>query len=164
MFGGTIDNINVYFHEAAHSLDLLGAYPIKPLSSSAKWASEYNLDSAVPDPYAQSSQVENVAQNTVVTAYERNVPGGFFGLNPNANRIFHQFATVDTQQREGGTLLVKGGGCTGRLTNSAPVPVSGTLKRMAASSMPNVDLPPGLKVFPGKDFSTKGSCKGKPER
>ncbi|KAL8861606.1 MAG: hypothetical protein Q9178_002131 [Gyalolechia marmorata] len=163
MFGRTINNINVYFHEAAHSLDLLGAYPIKPLSSSAKWASEYNLDSAVPDPYAQTNQVENVAQNTVVTAYERNVPGGFFGLNPDANRIFHQFATVDTQQREGGTLLVKGGSCTGRLANSAPVPVAGTSKRTAAVSMPNVDLPAGLTVVPGKDFSTKGSCKGKPQ-
>ncbi|KAL8991624.1 MAG: hypothetical protein Q9169_007808, partial [Polycauliona sp. 2 TL-2023] len=66
----------------------------------AKWTNEYNQDSAVPDPYAQTNQVENVAQNTAVTTYERNVPGGFFGLNPNANRIFHQYATVDTQQRE----------------------------------------------------------------
>ncbi|KAL8641232.1 MAG: hypothetical protein Q9228_001931 [Teloschistes exilis] len=159
MFGDTINNINVYIHESAHSLDLLGAYKDKPLSSSQKWLSEYAQDADVPDPYSQTNQVENVAQNTVVTTYERNVPGGFFGLNKDANKIFHQYATVDTEQREAGTLLVKGGSCTGRLANSNPVTVSGTNVKIAAAALPDVALPAGLVVVAAKDFNTKDSCK-----
>ncbi|KAL8685096.1 MAG: hypothetical protein Q9218_007980 [Villophora microphyllina] len=159
MFGDTINNINVYIHESAHSLDLLGAYKDKPLSSSQKWLSEYAQDADVPDPYSQTNQIENVAQNTVVTTYERNVPGGFFGLNSNAMKIFHQYATVDTEQREAGTLLVKGGSCTLRLANSSPVPVAGTALRVAAAAQPNVALLAGITVMPGKDFDTKDSCK-----
>ncbi|KAL8772914.1 MAG: hypothetical protein Q9209_001934 [Squamulea sp. 1 TL-2023] len=159
-FGDTLSNMNVHIHEAAHSLDLIGAfYPDKPLSSSAKWTSEYNLDSAVPDPYAQTNQVENVAQNTVVTTYERNVPGGFFGLNPNANRIFHQYATVDTEQRNAdpANLLVPGGVCTGRLANSSPVTIAGTATARVAAA-PDVALPPGLATIRGASFNTNSSC------
>ncbi|KAL9581547.1 MAG: hypothetical protein Q9212_003833 [Teloschistes hypoglaucus] len=159
MFGDTINNINVYIHESAHSLDLLGAYKDKPLSSSQKWLSEYAQDSAVPDPYSQTNQVENVAQNTVVTTYERNVPGGFFGLNKDANKIFHQYATVDTEQREAGTLLVKGGSCTLRLANSDPVTISGATVKIATAAKPDVALPAGIIVVEGKDFNTKDSCK-----
>ncbi|KAI4232775.1 MAG: hypothetical protein L6R40_007321 [Gallowayella cf. fulva] len=159
-FGDTLSNINVHIHEAAHSLDLIGAfYPDKPLSSSAKWINEYNQDSAVPDPYAQTNQVENVAQNAVVTTYERNVPGGFFGLNPNANKIFHQYATVDTEQREAdpARLLVPGGTCTGRLANSSPVPISGSATVQAAAA-PNVALPAGLATIKGAVFNTNDTC------
>ncbi|KAL9595398.1 MAG: hypothetical protein Q9219_006473 [cf. Caloplaca sp. 3 TL-2023] len=161
-FGDTISNVNVHIHEAAHSLDLIGAfYPDKPLSSSVKWANEYAQDSAVPDPYAQTNQIENVAQNTVVTAYERNVPGGFFGLNPDAGKIFHQFATVDTEQREAAppNLLVKGGACTGRLANSNPVPVASTaVAQPQAAPAPNVALPPGLAAIKGASFNTNETC------
>lgn len=160
-FGNTLSNINVHIHEAAHSLDLLGAfYPDKPLSSSTKWINEYNLDSAVPDPYAQTNQIENVAQNTVVTTYERNVPGGFFGLNPDANRIFHQFATVDTEQRQAdpANLIVVGGTCTGRLANSNPVLVSSTARLQTVQAAPSVALPPGLATIKGAEFSTNETC------
>ncbi|KAL8752532.1 MAG: hypothetical protein Q9199_005677 [Rusavskia elegans] len=161
-FGTTLSNLNVHIHEAAHSLDLLGAfYPDKPLSGSTKWTNEYNLDSAVPDPYAQTNQVENVAQNTVVTTYERNVPGGFFGLNPNANRIFHQYATVDTEQRNAAppSLLVVGGTCTGRLQDSAPVLVSSSARVAAAAPMEAMAVPAGLATIGAKDFNTKETCK-----
>ena len=161
-FGTTLSNLNVHIHEAAHSLDLLGAFfPDKPLSGSTKWTNEYNLDSAVPDPYAQTNQVENVAQNTVVTTYERNVPGGFFGLNSNANRIFHQYATVDTEQRNAAppNLLVRGGSCTGRLANSAPVLVSGSARVAQAAPAAVEALPEGVATIAGKDFDTKGTCR-----
>ncbi|KAI4241140.1 MAG: hypothetical protein L6R42_011358, partial [Xanthoria sp. 1 TBL-2021] len=161
-FGTTLSNLNVHIHEAAHSLDLLGAfYPDKPLSGSTKWINEYNLDSAVPDPYAQTNQVENVAQNTVVTTYERNVPGGFFGLNPNANKIFHQYATVDTEQRNAAppNLLVQGGTCTGRLQDSAPVLVSSSARVAAAAPMEAMAVPAGLATIGAKDFNTKETCK-----
>ncbi|KAL9611180.1 MAG: hypothetical protein Q9167_004165 [Letrouitia subvulpina] len=157
-FGTTLSNINVHVHESAHSLDLLGAYKDKPLSSSTNWINNYNQDADVPDPYAQTNQIENVAQNTVVDTYQRNVPGGFSGLNPNANKIFHQYATVDTEQREAGNLLIPGGTCTGRLANSSPVPVSGAASRVKAAEVPNVALPAGLQTITKVDFNTKDSC------
>ncbi|KAL9031605.1 MAG: hypothetical protein Q9196_000362 [Gyalolechia fulgens] len=156
-FGSALSDINVHVHEAAHSLDFLNAYEEKPLCSSAKWISEYNLDSAVPDPYAQVDQPENVAQMTVITTYERNVPGGFFGLNPDASRIFRQYATLDTQQREAGALLVRGGSCTSRLANSDPVRISGLATRMAAK-LPDVALPADIDVIPNVDFDTNSTC------
>ena len=161
IFGSSITNLNVYLHELAHSLDLLGAFKDKPLSSSSNWSKNYNKDSNVPDPYAQTNQVENVAQNTVVTAYERNVPGGFWGIQPNADRIFYQYATVDTEQREAGKLLVKGGTCTSRLANSSPVPVSGSASAATANEAEDVEakMPTNIKIIPGKDFNTKDSCK-----
>lgn len=113
----------------------------------------------MPDPYAQTNQVENVAQNTVITTYQRNVPGGFFGINPNANKIFHQYATVDTEQREAGNLLVKGGSCTSRVPNTDPVPINGAASRVAAAAKPDVALPAGLKVMPEIEIDTKESCK-----
>lgn len=156
-----MSNTNVHIHEAAHSLDRLNIYPEKPLSDSGKWWYEYNLDSAVPDPYAQSNQIENVAQNTVVTMYERNVPGGFFGLNPDANRIYHQFATVDTQQREAspGNLLVRGGYCTVRLINSNPVLISSSARLQSVAAPPSVALPPGLGTIKAVAFNTNETCR-----
>ncbi|KAL8833169.1 MAG: hypothetical protein Q9170_004450 [Blastenia crenularia] len=159
-FGVTLSDVNVHIHESAHSLDLLGAFsPDKPLSGSTKWTNEYNQDSAVPDPYSQTNQVENVAQNTVVCTYERNVPGGFFGLNPDANKIYHQYATIDTEQRETDprSLLVPGGTCTGRLANSSPVPVAGAATAQAAA-VADVALPAGMAVIKAVAFNTNETC------
>ncbi|KAL8745275.1 MAG: hypothetical protein Q9190_002581 [Brigantiaea leucoxantha] len=163
MFNRINGDLTVFIHESGHSLDLLGAYADKPLSSSQNWLNNYNQDSNVPDPYAQTNQVENVAQNTVVDSYNLNVPNGFAGIEPNWGNIFHQFATVQTEQRNAGNLLVPGGTCGARLTNSAPVPQSGTSKRwlqgrFAMGVKPDVSLAPGLKVIPSKEFSTEKSC------
>ena len=162
MFGDAMTDINVYLHESGHSLDLLGAYADKPLSSSDNWINNYNQDEDVPDPYSQTNQVENVAQNTVVTSYERNVPGGFTGLNPDSGKIFHQWATVDTEQREAGNLLIPGGQCTSRLADSDPVPVSGggsrlkpRLKKLRLSR----GVADGLDEIPPVDFNTKEHCR-----
>ncbi|KAL8707094.1 MAG: hypothetical protein Q9225_007831 [Loekoesia sp. 1 TL-2023] len=157
-FGDTMSNLNVHIHEAAHSLDLQNAYKDKPLSSSTNWLNNYNKDPNVPDNYAQTNQIENVAQNTVITTYERNVPGGFWGLNPDANKIFYQYATVDTEQREAGKLLVPGGKCTSRLANSDPVPISGVATAATAAEKPDVALSADVSTIPDVDFNTKDSC------
>lgn len=161
-FGTTLSDLNVHVHESAHSLDLLNAYPDKPLSSSQRWQRAYNQDSAVPDPYAQTNQVENVAQNTVVATFDRNVPGGFPGKNPNANRIHNQYTTVVDEQREAGKLLIPGGQCTSRLQNSPAVPVGpGSTEAAeveAAGGAPDVSLPAGLAVVAPKEFNTNGTC------
>lgn len=163
MFNRINGDMTVFLHESGHSLDLLGAYPDKPLSSSANWINNYNQDSNVPDPYAQTNQVENVAQNTVVDSYNLNVPGGFAGIEPNWGKIFHQYATVQTAQRNAGNLLVPGGTCTKRLTNSAPVSQTSSKRslegRFALGAKPNVALASHLEVIPPKEFNTEKDCK-----
>ncbi|KAL8660055.1 MAG: hypothetical protein Q9202_006821 [Teloschistes flavicans] len=159
LFNRIDGDLTVFIHESGHSLDLLGAYADKPLSSSANWLNNYNQDSAVPDPYAQTNQVENVAQNTVVDSYNLNVAGGFAGVEPGWQQIFHQFATVQTEQRNAGNFLVPGGTCTSRLVNSAPVTQSGKRKRgVLLGPKPDVALPSNLNIIPAKEFSTEGSC------
>ncbi|KAI4194460.1 MAG: hypothetical protein LQ350_007759 [Teloschistes chrysophthalmus] len=151
--------LTVFIHESGHSLDLLGAYADKPLSASQNWLDNYNQDSAVPDPYAQTNQVENVAQNTVVDSYNLNVPGGFGGLEPGWQKMFHQYATVQTEQRNAGNLLVPGGTCTSRLVNSAPVMQAGKRRRGTfLGSKPNIALPSDENVIPAKEFSTPSTC------
>ncbi|KAL8870958.1 MAG: hypothetical protein Q9174_003117 [Haloplaca sp. 1 TL-2023] len=161
-FGTTLTNLNVHLHESAHSLDLQNAYKDKPLHSSQKWLSEYAQDSKVPDPYAQTNQIENVAQNTVITAYERNVPNGFHGINKDSKSIFHQWATVDTEQREAGKLLIPGGKCGPRLKNSDPVKISGVAMRIQAQMLleqkPDVSLSAETEVLPDVEYSTLNSC------
>ncbi|KAL8842394.1 MAG: hypothetical protein Q9170_000522 [Blastenia crenularia] len=163
LFNRVNGDLTVFVHESGHSLDLLGAYTDKPLSSSTNWINNYNQDADVPDPYAQTNQVENVAQNTVVDSFNLNVPGGFSSVEPGYAKISHQYATVQSSQTGAGNLLVPGGACTARLTNSAPVPQTSTSKRflqgrVALGPKPNVALPSTLAVIPSKEFSTEGSC------
>lgn len=120
-------DLTVFIHETGHSLDLLGAYPQKPLSSSKLWLKQYAKDSHVPDPYSQTDQVEDLAQNTVVAAYDLNVPGGFGTVEPRWREVFHQFHTIETEQMEAGNLLDSGGVCRRRLKNSKAVRVEGNL-------------------------------------
>ena len=165
-FGTTMGNLNVHVHESAHSLDLLGAYKDKPLSSSQKWTNAYNQDSAVPDPYSQTNQVENVAQNTVVDTFDRNVPGGFKKIQPQSQKIQHQQGTINGEQKEAGNLLVKGGKCTRRLKISGAVRVGGgggaTSANLASTEKEEVPdaeaLPAGVEQIQDVDFNTKDAC------
>lgn len=131
--------ITVYVHEIAHSVDGHAFDPSlgQPFSNGQVWLDNYNQDSAVPDSYAQSSQQENFAQQTVVALYDKVVPGGIGNIQPNWNAIFHQFATV---QGYLGDKLLPGGTCSGRLTNSEPVAASSSAKiRLSMANKPNVE-------------------------
>ncbi|KAL8804871.1 MAG: hypothetical protein Q9200_005647 [Gallowayella weberi] len=166
-FGNTLNNLNVHLHESAHSLDIQKAYSDKQLSTSAKWLGAYRQDSAVPDPYSQTNQVENVAQNTVVASFQKNVPGGFSKLNPNANKIKNQYSTVIAEQKAGGDLLIPGGKCRKRLPNSESVPVGGTGQTLAAATIESIGDKPDmsiqdttLEVLPDVPFDTREACNG----
>ena len=113
-------DLELFLHETGHSLDLLGAYPEKPLSSSNYWLTQYDLDSNTCDPYSQTNQVENVAQNTVVGTFNENVPKGYCGVEKKCKNNFHQYATLQTEAdlAAPGKILVPGGVCTHRLDNS----------------------------------------------
>ncbi|KAK3192075.1 hypothetical protein K4F52_001702 [Lecanicillium sp. MT-2017a] len=132
--------ITVYVHEIGHSLDS-HAFDAKygaPFSNSKVWIDNYNMDSAVTDSYAQSSQQENFAQETVVSLFDKVVPGGVGTIQPNWRAIFHQYATL---QGYIGDIIIPGGQCTHRLTNSPAVPKSNSARLfMDEAAKPDVAL------------------------
>ncbi|KAL8697307.1 MAG: hypothetical protein Q9224_002384 [Gallowayella concinna] len=155
------DGLEVLIHEIGHSLDA-HAYN-EPLSASQHWKDEYDQDSHVPDPYAASTFAEDVAQSTVIAAFDAVVPGGFGSVEPEWQKVHHQYATVETLQREAGNLLVPGGSCKNRLENSETVAVA-SRKRMlrgrwvgARSERPNTSVPEGISVIEPLDFDN-GIC------
>lgn len=124
----------VVVHETGHSLDLSGAYTDKPMSSSDRWWDNYNQDSNVPDTYSQSNAIEDVAQNTVVAVFNENVPGGFASIEPDYEKISHQYYTLISEAidvGQGNNLFKPGQSaqCTHRMPPSKPVPVGGSKAR-----------------------------------
>ena len=103
-----------------------------PCPPRPNWLDNYARDSHVPDPYAQTNRVENVAQNTVVGAFNENVPGGFDTVEANAAAIFHRYATLQTEAEAAapGNLLRPGGMGTQRLTNRAVVSTQPAISRL----------------------------------
>ncbi|OAR01581.1 hypothetical protein LLEC1_00869 [Akanthomyces lecanii] len=132
--------ITVFVHETGHSLDSHAFDPKygAPFSNSRVWLDNYGQDSAVCDGYAQSSQQENLAQETVVGLFDKVVPGGVGTVQPNWKAIFHQYATV---QGYLGDQILPGGTCSHRLANSRPVPMGDSKKsRRGLGPEPDVSL------------------------
>ena len=128
MLAGNVGT-TVFVHETGHSLDAHAFYDGKQrMSSSQKWLDAYNADTAVPDYYAQTNQVENFAQNTVVALFNANVPGGVGTVQPGWRQISHQFHLIDDLIP--GTIK-PGGVCTHRFKNSPAVPKTGPKRKLA---------------------------------
>ena len=155
-------------HEVGHSLDRT-AYRDGLLSSSAKWRAAYEQDCEVPDEYAATNFLEDVAQNTVIAAYDLNVPGGLGTLKADWANISHQYELIKTEQAVAstGNLLVPGGECVYRLANSPAVRISGQKERVGRDArrvklldvQPDTGLAEGLEVIvPLEEFSTESSC------
>ncbi|KAJ4147525.1 hypothetical protein LMH87_002037 [Akanthomyces muscarius] len=128
--------ITVFIHETGHSLDShafdpkLGA----PFSNGKAWTDAYNKDSAVTDDYAQTSQQENFAQETVVSVYDKNVKGGIGKIQPNAQAIRNAYTTLEKYI---GNIIIPGGVCTHRLENSPSVPKADSARtRLVPKSEP----------------------------
>ena len=156
-------SLNVMMHEVGHSLDL-SAYPDSPLSLSETWKTAYNQDSDVPDQYAASTPLEDVAQSTVVATYDLVVPGGLGNMKHDWHSIQHQYELIKKEQGGAGNLLLPGGQCTARLENSEMVHVpSKKIRRVprgvtVMKGKPKVDLAEGLEVIPPTEFSTENNC------
>lgn len=136
---GDVD-ITVFVHEVGHSLDSHAFNPGYgvPFSTSSVWVDNYNQDSAVADYYAQTNQQENFAQETVVSLYDKVVPGGIGTIQPNWQAIFHQYATLEGYI---GDVIVPGGTCSNRLGNSPPVPqANSVITSPSLSAQPDVSL------------------------
>ncbi|KAL4916034.1 hypothetical protein BDW62DRAFT_187069 [Aspergillus aurantiobrunneus] len=126
-FGTSGENVDVMIHETGHCTDGFSAFG-ENLSSSQGFLDAYNADTHVPDNYAQSSQAENVAQNTVVAVYDKNVPGGFPGVQPNYSAIQNQYTYIKDLA---GDKIAPGGTCDRHLENSDVVEIGA-----AASTTP----------------------------
>lgn len=128
--------ITVFIHETGHSLDSHAFDPKygAPFSNGQAWTDAYNKDSAVTDDYAQSSQQENFAQETVVSVYDKNVPGGIEKIQPNAQAIHNAYTTLESYI---GDIIIPGGECTHRLENSPAVPKGNSARtKLVAKSEP----------------------------
>lgn len=140
-FDGTVtflgpkdDMMPVIIHETGHSLDLSGAYADNTMSSSDRWWDNYNQDSHVPDGYAATNAVEDVAQNTVVAVFNENYPGGFGAIEPDFINISHQYFTLISEAIDAGkgNNLFKPGQseqCTHRMAPTPPVQIGGAKVR-----------------------------------
>ncbi|KAI9159155.1 Lipase-like protein [Paramyrothecium foliicola] len=122
LFNDNYLNNHVMVHEAGHSLDSHGRRDITTsgFSSHAIWRDNYNQDSAVVSAYARTSWAENFAETAIIAVYDKVVPGGIGGIQPNWNAIFHQYATL--QGFMGNAIIPRSKAkCTTRLQNSQTV-------------------------------------------
>lgn len=124
IFNRADEGVSVFIHETGHVLDAR-AYRGGKLSNSTTWLDSYNKDSGVPDNYAGTNLLEDVAQMTVVAAYDLNVPGGFMGVEPAWRDISNQLVNIESWQRLAGNLLVRGGRCVNKVAPSPAVPIAG---------------------------------------
>lgn len=141
-----------------HSLDFQGAYGFKPLNSNDAGLGNYSHDSSVTDPYANTMMTEDIAQLTVVAAFDLIITDGYPSVEPHWDRVGHQYATLECLQTQAGGLLVPGGKCCKRLDNSKPVAV-GSRGNQRRDEIPDVGLPKGVDVIKPVNFSTEGLCK-----
>ncbi|KAL8637442.1 MAG: hypothetical protein Q9228_005284, partial [Teloschistes exilis] len=163
IYGKDIANLMVYIHESGHALDLGGAYTNDGsyLSSSDDWLKYYNQDSKVVDGYAKTNQLENVAQNHIVSSYNLNVPGGFGAFKSGWEQISHQYTLLDQRQhtKTAGDKLRPGYACGKRVKNDEIIRFPSTwtsriMKKSAEGEKPNVELMSGLEVIPSVEFDT----------
>ncbi len=99
--------ISVLVHETAHSTNM-GGFPGDNFQS--LWDG-YQQDQGVPDNYAKSNMIENLAQVTVVSVFDENVPGGIQAVDPNWWKMQNQLRAMQKYGRLGGsttTLHVPG--------------------------------------------------------
>lgn len=99
-----------------------------PLSPSDTFYNAYEADTNVPDTYASSNLVEDVAQNTVVAAFDQNIDGGYPSIEPNWQGIQNQYNVLVNEAQDAGlgnSLLIPGQNqtCSQRLPPSEAVPV-----------------------------------------
>lgn len=69
------DDVATIIHEVGHSLDKF-AYD-EQLSFSSDWREKTNKDKSVPNDYAGTSAIEDVAESSIIATYNMLVPGGY---------------------------------------------------------------------------------------
>lgn len=114
-FGDIQSYPTLWVHEISHTMDHNVVTKGQDFSASQRWTDNYNMDSAISDSYAQTNQAENFAQETVISIFDKVVPGGLGSVEPNWKAIFHQYATA---QDALGDNILPGGKCRNRFANA----------------------------------------------
>lgn len=120
------DKIEVVMHETGHAVDAYCGYNVpghQNFSSTPEWEEAAKKDPKVATFHATSNLSEDLAETTVLAAYDVNVPGGIQGALEEWQDVHTQYTTV---QKHLGDKLKSGGRCTMRLTDSAMVRVGET--------------------------------------
>lgn len=91
--------ISVLLHETAHST-MQGGFPNDNFND---LFSGYDKDVGVPDSYAQTNMIENLAQVTVVTIFDLNVPGGIAKVDPDSWKMQNQINAMKKYGKMGGS-------------------------------------------------------------
>ena len=180
---GTFETL---LHETGHSLD---HHAYKPngaqLSQTKEWTDAVTADAKVSDTYGASTLAENVAQMTVIAAYDVNVPGHFQKIEPKWRDIQNTLALMRKTQTDAGDLLIPSGMCTRRIENPKPLPIKRKVRRRSQldveadsddeldlvesdtvlgggpsrrSEMPDVSLAEGLEVIPPSKHGIEYRC------
>lgn len=161
LFGTAAGDMDVFVHEVGHSLDLLGGLTSdgSALSAGDAFQNAVAADANVPDNYAGTNYIEDMAQNIVVSVYDKNVPNGFCGVQSNCAAIQNQYTTVEGAA---GSQIVPGGQCDRHLQDSATVCAAAS--RMMARGHPGyVEFAGNYTNIVGAEhpnwgFSTKDIC------
>lgn len=114
-FGDIQSYPTLWVHEIGHTMDHNVVTKGQDFSASQRWTDNYNMDSAISDGYAQTNQAENFAQETVISLFDKVVPGGLGSVEPNWKAVFHQYATA---QDALGDNILPGGKCRNRFANA----------------------------------------------
>lgn len=157
------DDVATIIHEVGHSLDKF-AYD-EQLSFSSDWVDKTSKDKSVPNTYAGSSAIEDVAESSIVATYNMLVPGGFPKIESRWVEVRNQYETVQTWQREkANTVMRPGGSCRKRFKNSATVERPSTKRLLRGrwapwrrSPKPDTTLPKGIEVIQPGHFES-GRC------
>ncbi|KAL8868267.1 MAG: hypothetical protein Q9174_005100 [Haloplaca sp. 1 TL-2023] len=157
------DDVATIIHEVGHSLDKF-AYG-EQLSFSSDWRNKANKDKSVPNAYAASSAIEDVAESSIVATYNMLVPGGFPSIESRWKEVRNQYETVQTWQRvKADNVMRPGGSCRKRFKNSDPVnrPSAKKLLRgrwalWSRSPKPDTSLAEGIEVIQPGHFES-GRC------
>ncbi|KAH8892703.1 hypothetical protein GQ53DRAFT_763832 [Thozetella sp. PMI_491] len=116
LWGDAHKALTLFIHEFGHIMDYhaVNGFNNTFFSDSQIWLDNYNMDPKISDGYAATNQHENFAQETVIGLFDKVVPLGLGGIEPNWHDIFHQYATV---QGFLGQNIIPGGTCEHRWPN-----------------------------------------------
>ena len=135
--------VHILTHEMSHGIDFFALQQYgSPFSFTDQWQSNYALDSNSVSDYAKNNWQENFAEVGRIGVYDKVVPGGIGSIQPNWNKIFHQYATY---QGYLGDTILPGGSCRDRVNNTAPVPMSSSA-RFNLGPQPDVSFKSGVRI------------------
>ncbi|KAF3913461.1 hypothetical protein AA313_de0203720 [Arthrobotrys entomopaga] len=117
VYYGNCNTPSVWIHETGHQMDAM-LKPASAESGTQAWKNAISADSCVPDSYANTNDVEDFAQVTVVALYKS--LHGSIPTHPHPGCFSHQLNLLLNKYKA--RYLTYGGMCNGKVPPSKPVP------------------------------------------